>query len=98
MSEDYFKQIKALNRRIGAIIQVLKIHKPDLCINLLESSATWAPEILSSKMAEWIFEHFPINPNDMLTIVIYSLYSTRTFDEIKTQMLKDTSPDVKPVM
>ncbi len=75
--------------RLNAIFQVLRINSPELYSSLVNKAAFWAPEISPQLLTEWISQNFPINPNDPLTLTMYSLLTEKSIAVLTEQMELD---------
>lgn len=84
---------KKFNKRVNAILEVLKINDTEAYEDLMSRMSFWAPEIRLENLINWINDRYSLNPEDSLTLTIYSLLMDRPILEVKKKMEESLNID-----
>ncbi len=72
--------------RVSEMIEYLKENNPELHQDLLNKCVYWAPEVYPNNLSNWVNSRYPLNPNDVETLTVYSLLTNRPIEVLKQQM------------
>lgn len=81
--------------RIDAIKAVIKINDPQKFEDLSKKDSFWAPEIRPLKYSEWVRANYAVNPDDIVSLSVYSLFTNMPIEQLKEQMIADFGNESK---
>ena len=94
MSQDEFLEFKA---RMDAIKLIIKLNNPDKYADLSKKDFFWVPEEKPQRYSYWVNANYEANPNDAVSLSIYSLLVNIPMEQLRKQMLVDLggSPETR---
>ena len=81
--------------RMNAIKAVIKINDPKKYEDLSKKASFWASEIMPLKYSEWVRENYAVDPNDIVSLNVYSLLTNMSIEQLKEQMIADFGNEPK---
>ena len=83
------EQLKQFNSRMNAMIEVIRINNPEKFKDLNAKRGYWSPEATIAGFSEWVNANYTINPDDPVTLNVYSLLMNMPISEVKAKMQAD---------
>ena len=75
--------------RMLAMKEVIRINNPEKYERLSKKDGYWAPEIRSIEYSNWVNANYEINPNDALSLSVYSLLTNMPIYQLREKMISE---------
>ena len=85
----YEEQLAQFQMRMDAMKMIIQINDPEKYKELSKLDAYWAPETKAVNYTQWVQDNYPLNPNDLVTLNVYSLLMNMPLEELKQKMERD---------
>jgi len=80
---DEFQELK---KRINAMKEIIKVNDPEGYEKLCDKDYTWAPETKQERYADWLSYNYPVDPNNLFIVSIYSVFYNKPLAEMRIAM------------
>jgi len=92
MSKEQFLEFIS---RIETMKVIIKLNDPEKYEDLIKKDRYWAPENRFELYSEWVSQNYPYDPDDPVSLCVYSLFTNVSIKELKEKMVKSYEPEVK---
>lgn len=92
MNKEQFFEFQS---RIDAMKAVIKLNNPEKFEELSKKDVFWALEIRPLKYSEWVNANYEINPNDIVSLSVYSLLMNMPIEQLREKMIADFGNEPK---
>lgn len=89
------EQFLEFQSRMEAMKAVIKLNDPEKFKELSKKDGFWAPEIRPLRYSEWVKANYEVNPNDIVSLNVYSLLTNIPIQQLKETMIADFGNDSK---
>ena len=89
------KQFFEFQSRMDAMKAVIKLNNPEKFEELSKKDGFWAPEIGPLRYAEWVNANYEVNPNDIVSLSVYSLLMNMPIEQLREKMIADFGNEPK---
>lgn len=86
MSKEEFMQFQS---RMNAVKEIIKLNYPEKYESISKNDSFWAPEIMPVEYSKWINQNIEINPDNAISLSIYSLLMNMPMEQLKEKMIAD---------
>ena len=93
MNKEQFPEFQS---RMDAMKEIIKLNNPEKFEELSKKDGFWAPEIRPLKYSEWVNRNYEINPNDIVSLSVYSLLMKMPIEQLKEKIIADFGFDDEP--
>ncbi len=76
--------------RMATMKEIIKLNNPEKYEELIKKEMYWTPETRPSKYSDWVMQNYEFNPDDPLSICIYSLLMNVPMSQVKEKMNEDS--------
>ena len=89
------KQFFEFQSRMDAMKAVIKLNNPKKFEELSKEDKFWAPEIRPQRYSEWVNANYEVNPNDIVSLIVYSLLMNMPIEQLREKMIADFGNEPK---
>ena len=89
------KQFFEFQSRMDAMKAVIKLNNPKKFEELSKEDDFWAPEISPRRYSEWVNANYEVNPNDIVSLIVYSLLMNMPIEQLREKMIADFGNEPK---
>ena len=89
------KQFFEFQSRMDAMQAVIQLNNPGKFEELSKEEDFWAPEIRPRRYAEWVNANYEVNPNDIVSLIVYSLLMNMPIEQLREKMIADFGNEPK---
>ena len=89
------EQFFEFQSRMDAMKAVIKLNNPEKFEELSKKEGFWAPEIIPLRYAEWVNANYEVNPNDIVSLSVYSLLMNMPIEQLREKMIADFGNEPK---
>ena len=86
MGQEQFLEFQS---RMNAMMAIIKLNNPEKFEDLSKKAPFWAPEISPMRYSEWVNENYEINPNDIVSLSVYSLLMNMPINQLREKMISE---------
>ena len=83
------EQFLEFQSRMDAMKAIIKLNNPEKFEELSKKDGFWAPEIRPLRYSEWVNENYEVNPDDIVSLSVYSLLTNMPIDQLREKMIAD---------
>lgn len=91
------EQFVDFQSRMVAMRAIIKLNDPEKFKELSKQEGYWAPETWPSEYSEWVNKNYEINPNNIVSLSVYSLLMNMPIDQLREKMIADLSNKPKKI-
>ena len=92
MNNEQFLEFQA---RMDAMKAVIKLNDPEKYEDLSKRAGFWAPEMRPQAYSEWVNANYEINPNNLVSLSVYSLLINMPIEQLREKMIQDFGNETK---
>lgn len=81
--------------RMEAMKTIIKLNNPEKFEDLSRHEEFWSPEIRPLRYSEWVNENYKINPNDTVSLSVYSLLMNMPMEQLREKIISDFGNEPK---
>ena len=89
------EQFFEFQSRMDAMKAVIKLNNPEKFEELSKKDFFWAPEIRPLRYSEWVNANYEVNPNDIVSLSVYSLLMNMPIEQLREKMIADFGNEPK---
>jgi len=75
--------------RMEAMKAIIKLNDPEKYQDLSKRDSFWSPEIRPSKYSQWVNLNYVPNPDDIVSLSVYSLLMNMPLEDLRRKMIED---------
>lgn len=83
------EQFLEFQSRMEAMKTVIRINNPEKYEELSKRDGFWAPEIRPLNYSKWVNANYEINPNDIVSLSVYSLLMNMPIEQLREMMVAE---------
>ena len=91
------EQFLEFQSRMEAMKAVIKLNNPEKFKELDKNDVYWAPDSKPLRYNEWVHANYVINPDDIVSLSVYSLLMNIPMQQLREKMIADFGNDSKKI-